>query len=227
MLELLSMKAPAAMASSETNSGITKWLGLMVRALLARPVTAPNSMIQYSVRICSLPMFSACRKPTAPVDCSEVTMRISTTHRARRMMAPLPNQWVINKGLRRLCSMARPLKTSAIDAASATPIHGASSHQSMRPSDSTAQSSAVPLAIKVKVRKSRGSNVLKRSPGGNFSSSTQPSAVSARPSSNRYNPRHSAICRRSSEKIRASGSASCEAPRPSTMALSRHCAGKA
>ncbi|MCY1453404.1 hypothetical protein D9M71_703900 [compost metagenome] len=123
--------------------------------------------------------------------------------------------------------MARPLKTRAIDAASASPIHGASSHQSMRPSDSTAQSRAVPLAINVKVRKSSGSKVLKRSPGGSLSISTQPSAASARPSSNRYSPRHSAICNRSSEKIRASGKASCEAPRPNTIAFNRHCAGNA
>ncbi len=227
LLELLSMKAPVAMASSEMNSGITRWLGLMVRALLARPATAPSSMTAYSVRICSLPMFSACRKPTAPVDCSEVTMRISTTHRARRMIAPLPSQRVISSGFWRLCSMARPLKISAIEAASAMPIQGASSHQSIRPSDSTAHSRAVPLAISEKVRKSSGSKVLKRSPGGSLSISTQPSAASARPSSNRYRPRHSAICSRSSENIRASGNASCEAPRPSTIAFSRHCAGNA
>ncbi|MNE71602.1 hypothetical protein D3C80_1674920 [compost metagenome] len=85
----------------------------------------------------------------------------------------------------------------------------------------------MPLAIRVKVRKSSGSKVLKRSPGGNLSISTQPSAASARPNSNRYNPRHSAICNKSSEKIRASGKASCEAPRPRTIALSRHCAGNA
>ncbi|MNH11178.1 hypothetical protein D3C79_706860 [compost metagenome] len=227
LLELLSMNAPVAMASNEMNSGITRWLGLMVSALLARPATAPSSITQYSVRICSLPMFSTCRKPTAPVDCSEVTMRIRITHKPRRMIAPLPSHRVISSGFWRLCSMARPLKTRAIDAARATPIHGASSHHSMRPSDRAAHSRAVPLAIRVKVRKSSGSKVLKRSPGGSLSSRTQPSAASARPSSNRYRPRHSAICSRSSEKIRASGRASCEAPRPSTMALRRHCAGNA
>ncbi|MNE70320.1 hypothetical protein D3C80_1661050 [compost metagenome] len=97
----------------------------------------------------------------------------------------------------------------------------------MRPSDSAAQSRAVPLAISEKVRKSSGSKVLKRSPGGNLSSNTQPNAASAKPNSNMYNPRHSAICSKSSENTRASGTANCEAPRPSTMAFKRHCAGKA
>ena len=136
----------------------------MVRALVARPVAAPSSMIQYRLRICSLLMFRACRKPTAPVDCSDVTMRISTTHKASRTTAPLPSQRVINNGLVRLCSMARPEHTRAMEDARATPIQGASSHQSMRPSESTAQSRAVPLAISEKVRKSKGSKVLKRRP---------------------------------------------------------------
>jgi len=227
LLELLSMNAPVAIANNEMNSGITRCLGSMVNALVARPATAPSSMIQYSERICSLPMFSSCRKPTAPVDCSEVTMRIRMTHRPRRMIAPLPSQRVISSGFWRLCSIARPVKIKAIEAARATPIQGASSHQSIRPSDSAAHNRATPLAIKVKVRKSSGSNVLKRSPGGSLSSNTQPSAASARPSSNRYRPRHSAICSRSSEKIRASGRANCEAPRPSTMALSRQRSGNA
>jgi len=116
---------------------------------------------------------------------------------------------------------------SAIEQASATPIQSASSHQSIRPSDSTAHNKATPVARMAKVRKSSFSKVLKRSPGGNFSSKTQPSDSRAMPNSNRYKPRHSAICNRSSENSRASGNANCDVPRPSTNALSRHFAGNA
>src|SRR5471032_3016326 len=111
-------------------------------------------------------MFNICMKPTAPVDCSDNTMRINTTARARRIITPLPSQLVINNGLARLCSMARPAMINTREQADATPIHGASSHQSIRPSDNTAQSSATPVARMPKVRKSSFSKVLKRSPGG-------------------------------------------------------------
>ncbi|VVN45549.1 hypothetical protein PS663_05778 [Pseudomonas fluorescens] len=172
-------------------------------------------------------MFSICMNPTAPVDCSESTMRIRTTASARRIITPLPSQRVINSGLARLCSMARPAMISTREHAEATPIHGASSHQSMRPKDSTAQSRATPVARMAKVRKSSFSKVLKRSPGGSLSRNTQPRQISAMPNSNRYRPRHSAICSRSSENRRARGKASCAVPSPSTSAFRRHLAGNA
>ena len=165
--------------------------------------------------------------PTAPVDCSDSTMRISTTANARRIITPLPSQRVISIGLLRLCSMASPAMISTREQAEATPIHGASSHQSIRPKDSTAQSKATPLARMAKVRKSSFSKVLKRSPGGSLSRNTQPRQISARPSSNKYSPRHSAICSKSSENSRASGNANCAVPSPSTSAFSRHLAGNA
>jgi len=172
-------------------------------------------------------MFNICMNPTAPVDCSDSTMRIRITASARRIMVPLPSQRVINIGLARLCSMARPAMINTREQADAIPIHGASSHQSMRPRDSTAQSNATPVARMPKVRKSSFSKVLKRSPGGNLSKNTQPRQISAIPNSNRYKPRHSAICSKSSENNRASGNANCAVPNPSTRALSRHLAGNA
>ncbi|MNZ88383.1 hypothetical protein D3C78_1072730 [compost metagenome] len=162
-----------------------------------------------------------------PVFCSASTMRISSMISPRRKILPLESQRVLSSGLLRLCSKTMADTISTSDSASDQPIHGASNHQSSRPSDSTAHSSAMPGASKKKVMKSFFSKTLRRSPGGSFSAITQASDTSARPSSKKYSPRHSSSCNSSVENRRAIGIASDEPVIPMVNAFRRCFAGHA
>jgi len=159
--------------------------------------------------------------------CSDRAKRISITDTASRTIVPLASQRVLMSGFSRKCSDASAPVSRTIAPHSAQPIHSASNHQSMRPSDSAAHSNAMPGANIARVTKSRFSNTLMRSLGGRRSISTQPSASSAIPTSNWYSLRQSPNSSRPAEKMRASGSASCATPIPTTSPRSRCAAGKA
>ncbi|MNP43371.1 hypothetical protein D3C76_1371860 [compost metagenome] len=85
----------------------------------------------------------------------------------------------------------------------------------------------MPGASRKKVMKSFFSKTLRRSPGGSFRAITQPSEISARPSSKKYSPRHSSSCKSSLENSRTMGIASEEPVMPMVSALRRCLAGQA
>ena len=221
-----SIRAPAAISSSANISERCSVFGLIVSALTTRPATLPSSTTMNRFCIWSVFKPSACRKPTAPVD-SDSTMRNSSTDKNSLAILPVVSQRVLSSGRARLCSMASEAAISTMEHARHTPTHSDSIHHAVRPCASTAHSRATPGANRMKVRKSSGSNVCTRSPGGSFRASTQPSASRASPSSNRYRPCHSPICSSSEVKMRASGKASWAKPRPSTTPFRRCRAGNA
>ncbi len=196
-----SIQAPSAISSSAMTCGAIRCFTLTVRADTTMPATVAASTHRNSDCIWLLSSPTARRKPTAPTLCSDSTMRTSSSDSATRRMLRLVSQRRLSSGFARLCSTHIAAASRKIDTASATPIHACSVHQKMRPNVSTMHSSAMPGANNANVTKSVGRNALIRSPGGNLSSSTAPSDTSARPSSNMYRPRHSAMRSRSPEKI--------------------------
>jgi hypothetical protein len=88
---------------------------------------------------------------------------------------------VLSNGLTRLCSIAIAAANIAIAATSAQPIHAACVHHTIRPSPSTAATSAIAPPNRAKVTKSSGSNALVRSAGGNRTRATAASDSSASP----------------------------------------------
>ncbi len=215
------------MSSSEVTIGHASFVGFIVRQLATIPQTIPAKIDHARWVICSFCSPTNCSQPITPVFCSARTMRISSIISPRRTILPLDSQRVLSRGLLRLCSntMAETIKTS--ESASDQPIHGASNHQSRRPSDSTAHRSAIPGASRKKVMKSFFSNTLRLSPGGSFSAITQASDISARPSSKKYSPRHSSSCSSSVENSRARGIARDEPVMPMVSAFRRCFAGQA
>ncbi len=221
------MNQPVQMAATAMIRCSATRAGLISHALAATPTTAPSSISANRVCSCVLARPSVWKKPMAPVLCSDSTSRINRIASPSRNMSALASQRVLIIGLRRLCSIQAAVHSSTMDAASTTPSHGVLVHHSRRPSESTAAMPAAPAANRLKVRKSSGSNTRYRSLGGNLSASTQASANTASPHSNRYRPCHSPNSSRSVENTRASGNASWVMPRPSTTALSRYFVGNA
>ena len=187
----------------------------------------PAKIDQARCVICSFCKPAYCSQPITPVFCSASTMRISNIISPRRRILPLESQRVFNSGLLRLCSNTIALMMSTVASARDQPIQGASNHQSSRPSDSTAQTSAMPGASRIKVIKSFFSKTLRLSPGGSFKAMTQPSETSASPSSKKYRPRHSSSCSSSVENNRARGIASDDPVIPIVNAFRRCFAGQA
>ena len=163
--------------------GHASFVGLMVRQLVTIPQTIPAKIDHARCVICSFCKPTYCSQPMTPVFCSASTIRISSIISPRRTMLPLDSQRVFSSGLVRLCSKTMAATISTSDSASDQPIHGASNHQSRRPNESTAQSRAIPGAIKKKVMKSFFSKTLRLSPGGSFKAITQAREISASPSS--------------------------------------------
>ena len=191
------------------------------------PQRIPAKIDHARLVICSFCRPTYCSQPMTPVFCSASTIRISSIISPRRRILPLESHLILSSGLLRLCSKAIAETISITAPASAQPIHGASNHQSSRPSDSTAVTSAIPGASRKKVMKSFFSNTFFRSLGGSLRAITQASDTSASPSSKKYSPRHSSICSSSVENRRASGIASDEPVMPMVSALSRWRAGQA
>lgn len=179
-----SMNAPMAISATDTINGCARCVGLSVSALITIPLMQPASTIIDIVPIWSLLSPSCWKKATAPVLCSDRQMRISKTEAASLASSPLASQRMLIMGLRRPCSTAPAMHSSAIDTASTAPSHGVCVHHSVRPKDSTTASPPAPSAKVMKVTKSSGSNTLMRSLGGSFTASTAASDISARPSSN-------------------------------------------
>ncbi|MNI17747.1 hypothetical protein D3C73_711290 [compost metagenome] len=178
------MKAPTAIMTRAIEIGFHSFIGLRVKALTRVPAAVAISMTTNRPCICCGTSPICCRKPTAPVVCSDNTIRTSRiASRSRTRSRPASHLRSIS-GLVRLYSIRTAAVSSTIAPARAQPIHAASVHQTMRPRPSTAVSRATPGANRAKVTKSSFSNTRTRCDGGILRAKTAGRATSTSPSSN-------------------------------------------
>ncbi|MNN12832.1 hypothetical protein D3C81_1258400 [compost metagenome] len=164
--------------------GFHSFIGFRVRALVSVPAAVASSMTQNRPCIWSMPRPICCRKPTAPVVCSDRTIRTSRMASSSRTMSPPASHFRSISGLARLYSITAAAVSRIRAPTRAQPIHAASVHQTMRPRPRTAVSRAIPGANRAKVTKSSFSKVLTRCDGGIFRAKTAGRAINTSPRSN-------------------------------------------